>query len=174
MNRMMAIGIGCGIVVGLLVTFILLIVMRTDGSLKAKYDERQELVRGRGFKYGFFTMMIYYAIYGYLGVAFEEIPIDHMVGCMLGILIGVMVHACYCIWNEGYFALNENRKRVLIIFAVVAIVNFLIAGRNMVHGEMVQDGVLTIQSLNLFCGVLLIVIAVVLFLKDHLGAKGEE
>lgn len=174
MNNAMAIGIGCGIVVALIITFILLLVMKTDGSLKCKYDERQELVRGRGFKYGFFTLLIYFAVYGYLGIALEKLPVDHMTGCFVGILLGVLVCACYQIWNEGYFALNENRRRVLIIFAVVAVVNFLIAGRNMMHGEMVHNGVLTIHSLNLFCGLMFIIIAVVLFLKDRLGAKEEE
>lgn len=174
MNRVMAIGIGCGVVVGLIVTFVLLLVMKTDGALKCKYDERQELIRGRGFKYGFFTMMIYYATYGFLGAVFEPMPVDHMTGCVLGILLGVLVYACYGIWNEGYFALNEDRKRVLIIFAVIAIVNFGIAARNMMCGEMVQDGVLTMHSLNLFCGLLFIVIAAVLFLKERLGAKEEE
>lgn len=174
MNRAMIIGIGCGIIVGLIVAFILLLVMKTDGSLKSKYDERQELVRGRGFKYGFFTMMVYYVIYGFLGVALEKMPVDHLVGCILGILLGVLVCACYAIWNEGYFALNEDRKRVLIIFAVIAIVNFVVAGVNMMQYGLVQDGVLTIHSLNLFCGLLFIIIGIVLFLKDRLGAKEEE
>lgn len=39
-----------GILIGLVLVAILIRYVRTDKKIKAKYDERQELIRGRGFK----------------------------------------------------------------------------------------------------------------------------
>ena len=43
-------GVVCGILVGLLLMVVILKLTKTDGSLKCKYDERQQLVRGKGFQ----------------------------------------------------------------------------------------------------------------------------
>lgn len=62
--------------VSALLVLLLLKTTKNDGSIKCKYDERQELVRGRGFKYALFT---------------------------IGAIIGMMVYVIYAIWNEAYF-----------------------------------------------------------------------
>ena len=174
MNDWMALGILCGAVVGLLIVVILLRLMKTDGSSKCKFDERQELVRGRGFKYAFFTLMIYSMVYGYMDMFLAEKKIDTMTGTMIGVMLGIVVYAVYSIWNEGYFSLNEDPKRVIIIFAIIAVVNFMLAGMNIADGKMIEDGVLTFRSMNLFCGIMFVIIGGVLMLKKALNAKEDE
>ena len=53
MNESMVLGILCGLLIGGIVVVIILKLTKEDGSVKCKYDERQQLVRGIGFKYGF-------------------------------------------------------------------------------------------------------------------------
>ena len=108
MNDWMALGILCGAVVGLLIVVILLRLMKTDGSSKCKFDERQELVRGKGFQYGFFAIMISNAVLLFMKAFEISLFSDLQVAMVLSIVIGISVFACYCIWNDGYFALNEK------------------------------------------------------------------
>lgn len=83
----------------------------------------------------------------------------------LSIVAGVAVFACYCIWNDGYFSLNENRRSLMIVFAVVGIVNIVLGILHIQRGEFLVNGRLTFNSLNFFCGILAIIIFVALFLK---------
>ena len=57
MNIAYIIGVIVGVAVGLVLTFLLIRYSRTDKKIKPKYDERQELIRGRGFKYAFYTRL---------------------------------------------------------------------------------------------------------------------
>lgn len=170
MNEWMAIGLMCGGAVGIVVAVILMRMTKTDGSSKCRFDERQELIRGRGFKYAFFTVIIYEALYAGADAAFTEKKVDTITGVVFGIMLGVGVYAVYCIWHEGYFALNENPKRVLIAFTVIAAANFLIAAANIIDGVMVENGMLTFRSMNLFCGILFLVIGAALFFRKRRNA----
>ncbi len=62
----LTVGVVIGLIVGIICVVLLLAVTKTDENVKYKYDERQELVRGRGFKYGFFILLIYNAIIFFL------------------------------------------------------------------------------------------------------------
>ena len=53
MNVEMALGMVTGLVLGLILFIIILKVTKKDGKIKCQYDERQELARGKGFKYGY-------------------------------------------------------------------------------------------------------------------------
>ena len=92
-------------------------------------------------------------------------------GVVFGIMLGVGVYAVYCIWHEGYFALNENPKRVLIAFTVIAAANFWIAAANIIDGVMVENGMLTFRSMNLFCGIMFLVIVAALFFRKRWNAR---
>lgn len=132
-----------------------------------KYDERQELVRGKGFKYGFFAVLIYNALYGALDSVFaERLPVETMTAMFIGILVGVLVHVCYCIWNEGYIALNENPKRLKILFAFIALLNLIVFVMNVLHGEVVVDGIYQNSIINLGCTIMFLVIFIFMFAKE--------
>ena len=167
------IGLIFGVVVGIFVVVILLAVSKKGNETKCQFDERQELVRGRGFKYGFFTMMIGNAVMLFLNIL--EIPLFSQleVAMTASILAGVGVFAGYCIWNDGYFALNENRRFLMIMFALIGVMNLIIGIGNLVAGEAIQDGVLSFRSVNFFCAVLFIVMFII-FLAKHIKDRKDE
>lgn len=173
MSMERALGFGCGILVGLLLVYFLLKWTKKDGTRKCKYDERQELIRGRGFKYGFFTMIICNFLYASVDVIMDRRMIDSYAGMFICILVGMLVHISYCIWNGGYFALNENPKKVLIAFIAIALLNFGIFAMNLAHGEVMQNGMLTFRVANLFCGIMFLAIFAILLAKK-MHDKGEE
>lgn len=165
MSTAMLAGVICGVLVGLVLVVIILKWVRGDGSKKCKFDERQELVRGTSFKYGFFALIIYNGAYILASMALEKLPFDTATGMFFGICIGVMVFAAYGIWHDGYLALNEKPARVMIAFTLIGIVNLALGIRSFVAGDAFVDGQLTFRSINLFCGLLFVFIGVVYLLK---------
>lgn len=162
-----------GIVIGLLVVVIILAVTKTGDDTKNQFDERQELVRGKGFQYGFFAIMISNAVLLFMK-AFE-IPLfsDLQVAMVLSIVIGISVFACYCIWNDGYFALNEKRTGLLISFGCCGLLNVLISIKHIKDGAIIENGAFTFRSANLFCALLFFVIFIALLAKHIKDGKEE-
>lgn len=158
-------GILCGAAAGVIFVMLILKWTKKDGSSKCKFDERQQLVRGRGFKYAFFALVICNAVYAAADAAMEEKMIDASVGICAGVVISAVVYACYCIWNEGYFALNESPKRVLIAFVLIALLNFGVFARSAMKNGIFEDGVLSVSCMNLLCGVMFLVVFATMLLK---------
>ena len=165
-------GMAVGAVFGLVLGAVLLKITKTNGKMKCEYDERQEVLRGRGFKYGFFVMMFCNLIYALLWIGFGQLPIDTGTYMILTVVIGVAVYANYCIWNDCYFSLNENRSRLMIAFAVIGGSNLIIGLTNLFHGNAIESGKMNYHSINLFCGLLFMEIFFALCLRQF--RKGEE
>lgn len=159
------VGVYAGVIIGIICVVFLLALTKNGDSAKCKFDERQELVRGRGFKYGFFTLLICNFIVFLLEMSDVPVYAETEVIVVINCLIGISIYVIYCIWNEGYFALNENRKRLMVAFAVIGVANLLVSAVNIAEGTMIENGKLTFRSLNLCCGLLLIVVFVTLLLK---------
>jgi len=152
---------------------VLIAVLRKGVCGNNQYDERQELIRGRAFKYGFFTMMFSNVIFLFLKMLEIKLFQNGEVLLVLSILLGVMIFASYCIWNDAYFALNDNRKSLMIMLALIGIFNTILGVQNVIEGNLIEGGSLAWRGSNLYCGLMLIEIFVVMFLK-HLKDKKEE
>ncbi len=177
MNRYMAIGTLTGLAVGLLIVAIILKVTKKDGSMKSKFDERQSNVRGKGFKIGFFTLMIYDGIYGLLGLMLDKPLTDPFAGMVIGICLSAAVYVVYCIWNNAYFSLNENPKKLLFAFGIIAFINLVPGSINIMRGNVVTDGILNFRIVNFICGLLFIIIFLALSarkIKDRSEMEQEN
>lgn len=170
----MSIGVICGVLVGVVLVAFILKATKTDGTMKCKYDERQQIVRGKGFKYGFFTLMIYNFLYAAVESSMERRYMDTWTAMILGIAAGVLVYVSYCIWNEGYFSLNESPKRVMIAFVLIAAINLVLGGIQIRRGGVIVDGVLTAQCMNLICGGMFLIVFAVLFAKRIRNKREAE
>lgn len=167
-------GILCGILLGLLIVYIFLIVTKKGDSAKIIYDERQQSVRGKGFKGGFFTMLGYNALIALLSMLEIPIPADIEVIVITGVLVGIGVYAVYCIWNDGYFALNEKRNLILVSFGVIGLINIAITIVHIISGHLFRNGNLTFRGLNLLCSILVLVIFLTLLIKEVRDGKEDE
>lgn len=132
----------------------------------AKYDERQELERGRGFKYGFFTELIYLAVM--ICLDWSGL-IDHKNAAVFyatGIILAVIVYVLYCVWNESYFALNQNNKVIMITFVLIGLFNLVIGLGNLLGGRMIQNGKISASVLNLECAIMFLMLFATMLLKN--------
>ncbi len=163
--NMKGIAVFCGLIAGVLFTILFLALTKTDKNVKCKFDERQELVRGKGFQYGFFSMLICNLLFTCMELAEMPLFAEFEVLILISSIIGIGVCVVYCIWNEGYFALNENKKRLMILFAVISVMNFIVGGFWIFKDMVIRNGKLTYYSTNLFCGLLFIIIYLTMLLK---------
>lgn len=165
MNVYMAAGAVTGVVIGLVIAAILLRLVKKNKKEKFTYDERQKAIRGEGYKYAFFTLVIYNVAYGILDMAIVKPWAENMTGMMIGVCLAVLVHVVYSIWHGSYFSMNEEPKKVLILFGVISIINVIIAVGQGLNGKLIQDGMLTNSCANLVVAIMFGFIMIALAVK---------
>ncbi len=165
MDEMIQLGFMCSIIAVFLLTILLKKLFRKDNSFKCKYDERQQLVRGRGFQYGFFGWLIFNSFYILLETGFGKQYMDTSMALFSGLVTGIIIYASYAIWNEGYFSLNIYPKRVVAVLAFVMVLNIICGIHNIKEG-ILKNGKLTFLSgANLICAAALMIVLTVLAVK---------
>lgn len=173
---MSARGIGaiCGVIIGLILCVVIFKICNKDKKIKSEYDERQETIRGRGYKYSFYTALGWMAFMAVWPLTDIQLLVDDTVLSFSGIMISVSVIAVYSIWNDAYWGINNNKGRYLVVFALATVINLLVGIMSIIHGGMIVDGVVQAPAVNLLCGVLFLIIACTIVLKKSVKDKEEE
>ena len=159
MSTSYAAGLAFGIVTALII--FALIWKFNKKRLKGQFDERQELVRGRGYKYACFTLLglITADLLAESFGIFETLPVTRDLALFAIILAGVMVYALYCIKNDSYFGVGTDTRTYRAVMWVVIVSNAISGFSNLRDGAMV-DGKLAFGP----CASLLFVIAFVIIM----------
>ncbi len=168
-----------GLIVGILLgacLLVILIAIITKGSRmqSPKYDERQELEQGRGYRIAFYTLL------ACIGLVFcfqmmEMIPAG--IAMFLyggGVFLSAAVYCVYCIWHDCYFALNQKTSAVLIVFGLIAVFNLVLGIWSIIDGSLIENGQLNFHVLNLLCGALFLVVGLALLVKKLCSKKETE
>ncbi|MBP2057567.1 putative membrane protein [Lactobacillus colini] len=88
------------IIIGFMVVMILI-------KKKGNFDERQEIIRGRGYKYGFITTDLLALAILYINIT--SYKISTVIAISLSIIIGAVVTSIYDIFNHAYFRVSDKR-----------------------------------------------------------------
>ena len=72
-----------------------------------------------------------------------------------------------------YWGLNNNRRRYLVVFAVLFLINAVPVVNAVSEGTMFKDGKLSTASINLMVAILILVIGAVLLIKQLADRKAE-
>lgn len=142
-------GLLCGIVV---VAIVLLLMRLVRHEKRDEYDERQEAVRGRGFKLAYFTAIITLVLGGCVEQLLGAAWCGLFSFAMLALWLSICVFTTYCVVKDAYFTLRSRRKALIFIFFAASAINLLIGVRSIVAGELLEGGVLSLYSVNLLCG----------------------
>ena len=164
------ISIVCGMLIGFFLVAIVLTLAVKGDDKKAQFDERQELVRGRGFKYGFAGFIGYNLVVYAMDLLGVNLHMRPAISSLICVLIGATIYAGYCIWNDGYFALNQKRGIILTLIGVGGILNLAFGIAAIVNETIWINDQLSIHSMNLFCGIMCIVLWSIMlakYLKDR-------
>ncbi len=168
-------GLALGLLAGIFVVWLVISALkRRDGGpvMSFDFDERQQLARGRAFKYAFLTLCGYNALFA-LGAAIWEIELPVPFLCFGGVALALMVFAVICIFTDAYLSLTEKPRTIVSIVALGCALNLVIGVVNTVAvyretGSVVNRGV---GAVNLLCGVMLLVILIALGVKRALDQR---
>ena len=168
-----------GLLVGILVAILLVKAFtrkfHTNGEKKDRYDERQHMLIGKGYKYGFYGFMVYDGLYAAAGSCLDSSLMVPGVAAFLNVAVGLAVFATYCIWNGAYFALNFNARRYLILLVFLTVINFIAGFFYLKAGvPMVENGLLATSSVNFICAGLLTYILLMVLVRKLIPVKGED
>lgn len=139
-----------------------------------KYDERQLTEQMKGYKYGFFSVLLFLIVYAVIGNMTDMSWFTPDAVAITGIGIGVAVFAAYSIWKGAYFnSQMKSQKNVCWLFGIVGIMNAWLATTKILSGQMIEEGELTGAYMNLVIGVLFLVIFLVSCVKELKDRKEE-
>ncbi len=171
------IGIVLGITVGILLTIVIIgITHKTkDGKMgKCEYDERQEALRGKSFKVGFYATLTYVVILLAINAIGIELPVERPVIYFSIIFVGILAMVSHSLWTGAYWGINSDRRRFIIIELFVSLVNFVVPVRFMLDGSFITNGKIGASAINLLCGILFLCIFIQDAIKNAISSKEDD
>ena len=168
------IGFPIGLMVGLILCVILFKIANTNKKVKTDYDERQEAIRNRGYKYSFYTLIAAEVAMMCIRAICTALPFADYLLDLAAILIGCLVLAIYTIWNDVYWGLNNNRKRYNVILAIALILNVLPLIMSIKTGYLATTGMNSIPLMNLMVVIWLAIIGLAAVIKNIVKKNDAE
>ena len=168
-----------GFVIGLMIAAVLIVVLfkyaNKDGKVRTEYDERQKAVRGKAYKYAYYTAIFCQVIIMWLFMTGIELPVENYALSFTGIILSCTVLAVYCIKNDVYWGLNNDHKRYHVIFVIALALNIIPPAMLYTSkGTLLENGKIGMPMLNIVVIFMMIVVYVELFIKRILSGKSEE
>lgn len=158
--------VSAGIFVGVFVSIILIKGLNTNNKFKTDYDERQEAVRGRGYKYAAYTAWGLMVVLFVMSMGNVKLPIDDALLYFTVMIISLMVQVCHAVWNDAYFGSNNERNKYLIFFVILVLINGGAAIGYYRDGSLIVDGILTFRGANAECALIFIIMGIELVMKN--------
>ena len=150
--------------------------MRRGGkhtSVKGEYDERQERIRGRGYKISFFAYMIEFAILLFSDGVELELPLTNGAMYAIMFILPICIFVVYSISKDAFIGVRNNIKSFIAIAVVVLIVDIASTIAQSIAGAMIVDGKLTSACIAPATGVLFLVVLIALLIRNK-SIKAEE
>ncbi|MCM1307714.1 MAG: hypothetical protein NC223_03865 [Butyrivibrio sp.] len=138
-----------------------------------KYDERQEINRGKAYKTAFFTICIWEAVYLFSKLCDIRLPVEDDLMTLAGILAGICAYAAYCILTDAYFPINRSSSAIIAVWLVIAAMNIFIGIQNIIDGSIITDGRLNFRAAGILCSIVLFVLAVMCIVRKSLFKRRE-
>ena len=171
-----------GLVTGFVCVFLVVAVVAAvyrktrTGVGRGEYDERQVLLRGRGMKYAYFTLLLTESIYTLAFMDDTRKMVDPVLVNMGLILVSALVLAGYTIFTDAYWGFQKKNRAGLFLLWFLCTVSMLLNGLSrldekkiIVKGQLTFDGGIPFLTLG-FLGVFFIM----LLIKSVMDRKGGE
>ncbi len=150
------------------------IISRLLKNQAQNFDERQEMIRGKAYKYTVKVMIIYSGLYVCCSQLMEKEFLITSVALILGMFIGLVAFAVYSIWNEAFFSLDRTPKLSIFVLIAIVLLNSEDAISTITNGNLIENGTLTLESVTLMCAIAFVVILSTLLIKIAINKKAEQ
>ena len=109
------------------------------------YDERQELIRGRAFRYGFLTLAFSLAAVTLWEECVGALPIEFSLLMMACLMVGCLVVILYDIWQDAYWGIRQTSgsNAAIVLMVAVMVMQYLGFRGHANAGDVIVNGVLT-------------------------------
>jgi hypothetical protein len=169
-------GVAVGVIVGVIIVALIFTYnkKKTGSVVGGDFDERQQLMRGKAFQAGFFTMLFFSFLYWVLVTLVLQRPLmeDGLSALICG-LVGVGVFGIDCVIHDAFFTVQNKPKNYIILFTATTISQIPAAINNIQAGRVVQNGVLTFSAVPIVCAVLFVSILIAIVCKTQAMRKED-
>lgn len=143
-----------GFVFALLLALLTGIKLRMHNKKKnpCPYDERQEAIRGKGFKYAYFTALAVLIAGGVIETLAGKSWCGIFTFSTLVLWASICVFTTYCVIRDAYFTLRAKRGLLIVIFLAAGVINLYFGIESIIAGEIFEGGVLSLSAANLITG----------------------
>ena len=172
MNTAMALGFVTGILIVAIVCTVMAKMAKKKGCVgRGKYDERQQIARGKAFTWAYAVLLVYLAVW--MVFRTMEIPFFmESLSVIIGALISIVVFVGYSIFHDAYFKASESPRTWIIIISAVSLLNVGIGVGRLLRGETIADRLY--NNMNLFVGALFVIVLVCVVIKRAVDRSGGE
>ena len=172
MNTAMALGFVTGILIVAIVCTVMAKMAKKKGCVgRGKYDERQQIARGKAFTWAYAVLLVYLAVW----MVFRTMEIPFFMegaSVIIGALLSIAVFVGYSIFHDAYFKASESPRTWLIIISAVSLLNLGIGMGKLLRGETIADRLY--NNFNLFVGALFVVVLACVVVKRTLDRREED
>ena len=169
--------LAAGVICGLIIAVIIIKVCNKNGKFKSDYDERQQIMIGKSYKYAMITAWVLMAVYMVIDIGGNVLPMDNALVIFTIMFVSIMVHTSYSVWTDAYFGSNNDNKKYAIMAIVVTAINAAATVAYYRDGQLIVDGVLTVRAVNAECALMFLILGVEFLIKgivDKSLGKDEE
>lgn len=153
--------------------FILLLLISSRSKTLAEYDERQEVIRGRAYKYAFMSVLICSMIFGFILEFTKTSYVSPGSALLITAFLGATIFVDACIINDAFYSLNQNHKW----YAIICIIIVVSTGMSVI--DAIQSGEFShkltyYNAASLLCLILFINILSVMTIKTVITRKEDS
>ncbi len=171
MNTEWTIGFAVGIMMVAVISTIVAKIAKKNGAGKGKYDERQQIARGKAYTMAYATLLIYLTAWMILHAL--EIPFfATSLSVFAGALLSIAVFVGYSIFSDAYFKASESPKVWIGIICAVGVINLGIGVLRLIREATLQGKLY--ENYNLFVGLLLVVTLIFIVVKRAMDRRAGE
>jgi hypothetical protein len=155
-----------GVFIGLFIAGVFGVLAFNSKKSKKGYDERQLAVRGRGYTYAYFTVMIL-SILHIFTKDMISLPVSNELISLIILFISGIVLNIYIVFHDAYYIYkNNNCKKHFIAYIFIFLLNGGYLIRSIVDHTLFKDGVLQFrEGINLIVAISFIVLILNLVVK---------
>ena len=154
------------IMIGLFIVGVFEVLAFNSKKSKEEYDERQLAVRGRGYTYAYFTVMILSSLHIFTKDTLS-LPVSNDLISVIILFISGIVLNTYIVFNDAYGSYKKNNYiKQFIAYIIIFLLNDYYLIRSVSDHTLFKDGVLQFrEGINLIVAVAFIVLILNLVVK---------
>ncbi len=139
----------------------------------ADFDERQMMIRGYSYRYGFMTMAMLNILFALMS-EYSETCAGYGIGFLtISFVAGIMVYAIYSIWNDSFLSMRQNGTAYMVLLAAISLIQFAnyFSNPDWRNINVLMTGIGIVQ---LGCAILFLIILVTIILKRIMQGREED